>query len=198
MAGQKGRIAPKKGRTALLVRKPRRSPGTKSPGEPGKVRPQAARRSRTAALKAKTARRKGRSGSTKEWEEAQRSAFQAFDQQIDPLWDRLANGCRQFAEGFNQEMGADQLHVDNHPAGLIVRMTTDGAEAFFQLDRTERHVTVASTSGCTNFGACTTVQVPVGLTILEGQLRLLLGGKPISEEELAVKILSDLLEAETS
>lgn len=140
--------------------------------------------------KRRTARRKSRTPSS-----AQR-AFDLFDQQIDPLWDRLTNGCRHFARGFNQEMGAHQLLVESIDAGVMVRLTTDGAEAFFQLDRTGRHVSVAMTTGCTNFGSCITDQAPVGLTILDGQLRLLFRGEAVSEEELAVKILTDLLEAD--
>lgn len=140
--------------------------------------------------KRRTARRKSRTPSS-----AQR-AFDLFDQQIDPLWERLTNECRHFAQGFNQEMGAHQLLVESIDAGVMVRLTTDGAEAFFQLDRTGRHVSVAMTTGCTNFGSCITDQAPVGLTILDGQLRLLFRGEAVSEEELAVRILTDLLEAD--
>jgi len=138
--------------------------------------------------KRRTARRKSRTPSA-----AQR-AFDLFDQQIDPLWDRLTNECRHFAEGFNQEIGAHQLLVESFDAGVMVRLTTDGAEAFFQLDRTGRHVSVVMRTGCTNFGSCITDQAPVGLTILGGQLRLLFRGEAVSEEQLAVKILTDLLE----
>ena len=127
-----------------------------------------------------TARRKRRTPSA-----AQR-AFAVFDQQIDPLWGRLTNECRHFAQGFNQEMGAHQLLVESIDAGVMVRLTTDGAEAFVQLDRTGRHVSVAMTTGCTNFGSCITDQAPVDLTILDGQLRFLFRGEAVSEEELAV------------
>ena len=137
-----------------------------------------------------TAPRKGRSPS------AALRAFDLFDQQIDPLWDRLTNECRQFAQGFNQEMGARQLLVETIAAGLMVRSTTDGAEAFFQLDRTGRHVSVVMRTGCTNFGSCITDQAPVGLAVLGGQLRFLFRGDAISEEDLAVRILTDLLEAD--
>jgi hypothetical protein len=127
---------------------------------------------------------------------AQKQAFEAFDRQIGPLWDRLEDQCRQFAQGFNQEMGANQLHVDSNPAGLMVRLPTDGAEAFFQLDRDARHVSVMLSTGCTSFGSCITDQAPVGLAILDGQLRFLFGGAAISEEDLAVRILTDLIEAD--
>jgi hypothetical protein len=127
---------------------------------------------------------------------AQKQALAIFDQQIDPLWNRLTDQCRQFARGFNQEMGADQLHVESNPAGLMVRLPTDGAEAFFQLDRDARHVSVMLSTGCTSFGSCITDQAPVGLAILDGQLRFLFGGAAISEEDLAVRILTDLIEAD--
>jgi hypothetical protein len=135
-----------------------------------------------------TAPRKGGTPSA-----AQR-AFDLFDQQIDPLWDRLTTECRHFAQGFNHEMGARQLLVDSFDAGLMVRLTSDGAEAFFQLDRIGRHVSVVMRTGCTNFGSCITDQAPVGLTILGGQLRFLFRGEAVSEEELAVRVLTDLLE----
>lgn len=140
--------------------------------------------------KRRTARRKSRAPSAAE------RAFDVFDRQIDALWERLTNECRHFAQGFNQEMGAHQLLVESIDAGVMVRLTTDGAEAFFQLDRTGRHVSVVLRTACTNFGSCITDQAPVGLTILGGQLRLLFRGEAVSEEELAVKILTDLLEAE--
>jgi len=158
----------------------------------------ARRKGRTPSPKGKPAARKGRAATQalKERMTAAQRAFDVFDRQIDSLWDRLTNECRHFAQGFNQEMGAHQLLVERIDAGLMVRLTTDGAEAFFQLDRTGRHVSVAMTTGCTNFGSCITDQAPVGLTILSGQLRFLFRGEAVSEEELAVKILTDLLEAD--
>lgn len=136
-----------------------------------------------------TATRQGRQA-------AEKQAFALFDRQIDPLWDRLTDQCRQFARGFNQEMGADQLHIESNPAGLMVKLPSDGAEAFFQLDRDARHVSVMLSTGCTSFGSCITDQAPVGLAILDGQLRFLFGGAAISEEDLAVRILTDLIEAD--
>jgi hypothetical protein len=158
----------------------------------------APKKRRTPSQKGRAAARKGRAAlqALQERSTAEQRAFAVFDQQIDPLWDRLTNQCRQFAQGFNQEIGAHQLSVESIAAGLMVRSTTDGAEAFFQLDRTGRHVSVAMTTGCTNFGSCIRDQAPVGLTILGGQLRFLFRGQAVSEEELAVNILTDLLEAD--
>jgi hypothetical protein len=189
MAQPKRRIAPNK-RSALQKRK-------KAAGSQQGSGRSAAYEGRTAARTVRAARqRQGMTASPKERKAAEKRAFEVFDQQIGPLWDRLTTECNQFAEGFNREMGADQLRVESNPAGLMVRLTTDGAEAFFQLDRTARHVSVAMTTGCTNFGSCITDQAPVGLAIMDGQLRFLFGGSPISEEELAVRILTDLLEAD--
>jgi len=158
----------------------------------------ARRKGRTPSQKGRPAARKGRAATQalKERMTAAQRACDVFDQQIDPLWDRLTNECRHFARGFNQEMGAHQLLVESIAEGLMVRLTTDGAEAFFQLDRTGRHVSVVMRTGCTNFGSCITDQAPVGLTILGGQLRFLFRGEAVSEEELAVGILTDLLEAD--
>jgi hypothetical protein len=146
--------------------------------------------------KAKARKAPTRAGKKQGTKAAQQQAFELFDRQIGPLWDRLEDQCRQFAQGFNQEMGANQLQVESNPAGLMVRLPTDGAEAFFQLDRDARHVAVMLSTGCTSFGSCITDQAPVGLAILAGQLRFLFGGAAISEEDLAVRILTDLIEAD--
>ena len=158
----------------------------------------ARRKVHTRSQKGRPAARKGRAATQplKERMTAAQRAFDVFDQQIDPLWDRLTSQCRHFAQGFNQEIGVHQLLVESIAEGLMVRLTTDGAEAFFQLDRTGRHVSVVMRTGCRNFGSSITDQAPVGLTILGGQLRLLFRGEAVSEEELAVNILTDLLEAD--
>jgi hypothetical protein len=195
MAQQKRRTPPKKRRAAPQAgRQQGRKAGRQEGGKAGRS---SAQRGRTAAQKVRSARRRGPAVSPKARKAAEQRAFELFDRQIEPMWGRLENECRQFAQGFNQEMGADQLRVESNPAGLMVRLTTDGAEVFFQLDRTARHVSVAMTTGCTNFGSCITDQAPVGLAILDEQLRFLFGGSVISEEELAVRILTDLLEADS-
>jgi hypothetical protein len=195
MAQQKRRTPPKKRRAAPQAgRQQGRKAGRQEGGKAGRS---SAQRGRTAAQKVRSARRRGPAVSPKARKAAEQRAFELFDRQIEPLWGRLESECRQFAQGFNQEMGADQLRVESNPAGVMVRLMTDGAEVFFQLDRTARHVSVAMTTGCTNFGSCITDQAPVGLAILDDQLRFLFGGSAISEEELAVKILTDLLEADS-
>lgn len=141
----------------------------------------------------KPARKAGAGARTRE--AAQKRSFEIFDQQIDSLWNRFAGECRLFAQGFNQEIGADQLRIEENPAGLLVRFTADGAEVFFQLDRAERHIACIMTSGCTSFGSCITEHAPVGLTIVEGQLQFVYGGSLASEEDLAVRVLTSLVES---
>jgi hypothetical protein len=193
MAQQKRRVAPGKSRTAPA----KRQEGRKAGRQEGKVGRQEVRKTaRREGRKVAARRRQRPTASPKARKAAEKRAFEVFDRQIDPMWDRLTHECQQFAGGFNREMGAEQLRVESNPAGLMVRLATDGAEVFFQLDRTARHVSVAMSTGCTNFGSCITDQAPVGLAILDGQLRFLFAGSVISEEELAVKILTDLLEAD--
>jgi hypothetical protein len=188
MAQAKRRIAKKKG-----VKAGRRPGGTanraKTKGGAQARRYRSAKATKAAKATRPTVTKAGRRA-------AEKQALALFDRQIGPLWDRLTDQCQQFARGFNQEMGADQLHVERNPAGLMVRLPTDGAEAFFQLDRDARHVSVMLSTGCTSFGSCITDQAPVGLAILDGQLRFLFGGAAVSEEDLAVRILTDLIEAD--
>lgn len=165
-------------------------------GQANRAKAKGAMAARRKATKTAKAAKSGRPATRAARQAAEKQALAIFDRQIDPLWNRLTDQCRQFASGFNQEMGADQLHVESNPAGLMVRLPTDGAEAFFQLDRDARHVSVMLSTGCTSFGSCITDQAPVGLAILDGQLRFLFGGAAISEEDLAVRVLTDLIEAD--
>lgn len=155
-------------------------------------RPIAARATRP--KKRRTASRPRRSA-TRAREAARKRSFEIFDRQIDALWTRFTSECRLFAQGFNQEIGADQLRIEENPAGLLVRFTADGAEVFFQLDRADRHIACVMTSGCTSFGSCITEHAPLGLTIVDAQLRFVYGGSPVSEEDLAVRVLTSLVES---
>ena len=170
--------------------------GRRAGGQANRAKAKGAMAARRKATKTAKAAKSGRPATRAARQAAEKQALAIFDRQIDPLWNRLTDQCRQFASGFNQEMGADQLHVESNPAGLMVRLPTDGAEAFFQLDRDARHVSVMLSTGCTSFGSCITDQAPVGLAILDGQLRFLFGGAAISEEDLAVRVLTDLIEAD--
>ena len=58
-------------------------------------------------------RRQRPTASAKDRKAAEKRAFEVFDRQIDPLWDRLTNECRQFAAGFNQETAKNLRAVQN-------------------------------------------------------------------------------------
>jgi hypothetical protein len=119
------------------------------------------------------------------------------DQQLEPLWSRFGTECQQFAEGFNYEMGSRQLHVECGPDTVLARFSITGAEVFLQLDKTQRHIECVMSSGCTNYGSCIVEHPAVMLAIPDGQLRFVFGGTMVSEEELAVKLLTELVEFES-
>jgi hypothetical protein len=153
------------------------------------------RKAALAAAKPRKAARSRRQSSAPKRKAAQERGLEIFDQQIDAVWTRFTSECGQFAEGYNQELGSHQMQLEENPAGLMVKLPSDGAEVFFQLDRTERHIQCVMSSGCTSFGSCITEQAPVGLTIMDGRLQFVYNGHVVSEEELAVNVLTRLVEA---
>ena len=122
----------------------------------------------------------------------QQRAFQVFAEQADPLWTDLANQCRQFADGFNKALGARELHVEAAPTTLHVAYPRADAELFVQLDKAERYVQATLNTGCATYGSCLTEQPPVGLTVNGNELRFVLGGEVVSNERLAVALLTQL------
>jgi hypothetical protein len=155
----------------------------------------ALRKAPARGVKARQAVRSSRPVATKRRTAAQTRALEIFDEQIDAVWTRFTRECRQFAEGFNQEIGSPQMRVEENPAGLMVKLPVDGSEVFFQLDRADRHVQCVMTSGCTSFGSCISEQAPLGLTIMDGRLHFLYNGQLVSEEQLAVNVLTRLVES---
>lgn len=115
-----------------------------------------------------------------------------FDQQVHSVWDRFGQECRQFAEGFNGEIGSHQLHVESNPDAVAVTFAV-GGEVIVQLDRTQRHIACWMRSRCADFGSCIVEQPPVGLTIERGHLRFVYGASVMAEDDLAVKLLTDLI-----
>ena len=133
VASQRGRQEGRKagrleGRKAAKAGRQGRKAGRQGGRQEGKVGRQEGKVGRQEGRKA--ARREGRkvaarrrqrpAASPKARKAAEKRAFEVFDRQIDPMWDRLAHECGQFAEGFNREMGAEQLRVEPNPAGLMV------------------------------------------------------------------------------
>ena len=128
--------------------------------------------------------------------EKRRRAAVVFDRQVHSVWDRFGQECRQFAEGFNGEIGSHQLHVESNPDAVAVTFAV-GGEVIVQLDRTQRHIACWMRSRCTEFGSCIVEQPPVGLTIERGHLRFVYGASVIAEDDLAVRLLTDLIRLET-
>jgi hypothetical protein len=127
---------------------------------------------------------------------APRKAFAIFDRQVHPLWDRFAEECRQFARGFNDEIGSHRLHVESSHDIVAVTFAA-GGEVVVQLDRTQRQIACWMRSRCADFGSCIVEQPPVGLTIARGRLRFVYGASGIAEDDLAVRLLTDLIRLET-
>jgi len=126
---------------------------------------------------------------------AEQRALAIFEQQIEPLWKAFAHECLQFAEGFNSEIRAYQLQIESNPDTVVARFAS-GGEVLVQLDRTLRHVACFISSGCTAFGSCIVEQPAVSLTIQDGQLRFVYGASVMAPDDLAVKLLTDLVQPE--
>jgi hypothetical protein len=127
----------------------------------------------------------------------QKRAFQLFAEQVDPLWSGLASQCRQFADGFNKALGAEELHVQAEPDSLRVAFPRADAELLLTLDKAERYFQAWLNTGCATYGSCLTDQPPVGLTVSGDALRFVLGGDVISDEQLAVTLLTQLTSAKS-
>jgi hypothetical protein len=119
-----------------------------------------------------------------------------FEQQVQPVWSRFGEGCRRFAEGFNTEVGSHQLHVETHPDTVVVTFAI-GGEAVIQLDREQKHIACWIKSSCDAFGSCIVDRPPVGLTIDGERLQFMYGAGLMSEDGLAVKLLTDLVQSNT-
>jgi len=125
-----------------------------------------------------------------------RAAIGIFDRQVQAAWDRFGQECRQFAEGFNHEVGSRQLHVEVNP-DVVTATFASGAEVVIQVDRTQRQIACWMRSRCADFGSCIVDQPPVGLTIERGHLRFVYGANVVAEGDLAVTLLTDLIRLET-
>jgi hypothetical protein len=79
---------------------------------------------------------------------------------------------------------------------VVVTFAT-GGEAVVQLDREQKHVACWIKSSCDAFGSCIVDRPPIGLTIDDGRLQFMYGAGLISEDGLAVKLLTDLVQSNT-
>ena len=120
-----------------------------------------------------------------------------FEQQIQDVWTRFGHECRQFAEGFNNEIGQHLLHVEANPTSVMANLAM-GGEVLVQLDREHRHLGCWITSQCGDLGSCVVEQPPIGLTIEGDRLRMVYGASALSEDDLAVKLLTYLIQMDTT
>jgi hypothetical protein len=156
--------------------------------------------SSTARAKPRIAKRrrstKSRRAARARIEALRKRLAEIFEQQVQSVWSRFGAECHQFAEGFNNEIGSHQLHVETNPDTVVVRFAS-GGEAVVQLDREHKHVGCWITSSCNGFGSCIVEQPPIGLTIDDDRLHFMYGASLMSEDDLAVKLLTDLVQSNT-
>ena len=160
----------------------------------GRAKPRRPTRSRAASPKARRAVAKTRR--TAGPSAAELRAGELFEQQIQGVWDRFGQECLQFAEGFNNEIGAHHLHVELGADSILAKLAM-GGELMMQLDREHRHVACYITSQCGDLGSCVVEQPPIGLTLDGDQLRWVFGATAMSEDDLAVKLMTDVVQVDT-
>lgn len=73
-----------------------------------------------------------------------------------------------------------------------------GGEMLVQLVRENRHAFCVLTSGCTDMGACSVDQLPIGLSINDGRLQFMYGADEMAEDSLAVRLLTALIAVNTA
>ena len=149
-------------------------------------------RRRTASTRKRGAVSSSRRKSSRGGPDLQRRAYQVFAEQAVPLWNDLTYQCEQFAAGFNQALGSDELHVE--AAGTTIRVAYPRADAVLSvaLDKAERYVQATLDNGCADRGSCAADQPAVGLTVNGNDLRFVLAGEIVSNEQLAVELLTKL------
>jgi hypothetical protein len=120
-----------------------------------------------------------------------------FAEQADSLWSRLAEECRQFAEGFNEALGSRGLEVHADRETLQVAYPQAEIELLMELDKSERYIQASFNSGPPSARSRFTDPLSVGLTVSGNQLRFVLGGDVVSEEHVAVTLLTQLTSGNT-
>jgi len=150
----------------------------------------------TAGRRRQAPRRRLRGDLKRQAAEEQRALGSLFHEQVEPLWNRFGNECRQFADGFNAEWGSPKLQIE-FGSDVVMARFAGGGEVLVQLVRENQHVFCVLTSGCTDLGACCVDQLPLGLSITAGRLGFMYGADAMSEDSLAVKLLTDLVQMNT-
>ena len=156
--------------------------------------PRRAKRGRAASATAKRAVARPRR--TVAQTAADRRATELFEQQIHDVWNRFGQACLQFAEGFNNEIGAHHLHVELSADSIVAKLAM-GGELMVQLDREHKHVGCYITSQCGDLGSCVVEQPPIGLAVDGDRLCWVFGTTAMAEDDLAVKLMTELVQADT-
>ena len=159
----------------------------------GPLRTVRAKPRRAGRARASTKRHRGASATR--LTAAQKRAAEIFEQQVHSVWTRFGQECQQFAEGFNSEMGSQQLHVEANPDTVVATFAV-GGEVLVQLDRQQKHIGCWISSNCGGYGSCIVEQPPLGLAIEDDRLRFVYGASMISEDDLAVRLMTDLIQAD--
>ena len=164
----------------------RRTTG-RTPSRAGRAKPRAPRRRRSTDSPRTAAAR---------IDALRKRVAEIFEQQVQSVWSRFGEECLQFAEGFNTAIGSHQLHVETNPDTVVVRFGGRG-EVVVQLDREQKHVGCWITSNCDSFGSCIVEKPSIGLTIDDERIHFMYGASLLSETDLAVTLLTDLVQSNT-
>lgn len=122
----------------------------------------------------------------------QERVFKAFAGQADSLWSGFADQCRQFAEGFNNQLGAPELTVEADATTMRAAYPKGEAELVVTLDRAERYVQCWLKARCGIETCCSPNQLPVGMTVSDDALRFAYAGEVVTDERLAIMLLTQL------
>lgn len=159
----------------------------RTPSRAGRAKPRTAnRRTSTESPRAAAAR----------IDALRKRVAEIFEQQVQSVWSRFGEECLRFAEGFNNEIGSHQLHVETNPDTVVVRLA-GGGEVVVQLDPEQKHVGCWITSSCDSFGSCIIEKPPIGLTIDDERLQFVYGASLMSENDFAVTLLTNLVQSNT-
>ena len=154
------------------------------------------RRPRNQDLRTKSRRKattkRARARPRRQQPDVQAQIFQVFAEQADSLWGGLVDQCRQFADGFNNHVGAQELKIRADATTLRAAYRKGDAELFVTLDKTLRYVQCWVNAGCDANGCCSTDQPPVGMTVRGDALHFAFGGEIVTDEHLAITLLTQL------
>jgi hypothetical protein len=177
-----------------MAKKRGRSTASRRPRSKPKRRAGAVKTSRTRATRGKAPRtRSSRKRPSRKPVDLREHHLAVYAKQIDSLWNRLADQCRQFATGFNQAAGGSVLEIQQ-PNPMTIRAAYPRAEMelVLTLDKQEGYIDGVMNVGLPADGELFQVPIGVGLTVSDSTLRFVRKGDIVSDEFVAVDILTQL------